>query len=70
MKRTTLSALGAAVFGLVFASFVVRGVGQLVVGPDLAIRLSLPVTLLAALALVTFLALWLLARLGVVALAD
>lgn len=64
LQQTTLTKLGLLVFGLVFASFLIRGFGQFVVGPRRATMVAGPVALLAAAVLVTVVGLWLLGRVG------
>lgn len=61
-----LTKLGLLVFALVFVSFLVRGFGQLLVGPARATALAGPLALLAALVLLVLVALWVLGRVGVV----
>lgn len=66
MRRSTLTKLALLVFGLVFASFVLRGFGQFVLGTRGATLLAGPVALLGGGLLVLVLALWLLGRVGVI----
>ncbi|MDZ7700886.1 MAG: hypothetical protein U5J98_01815 [Halobacteriales archaeon] len=66
MRRTTLTKLALAVFGLIFLSFLLRGFGQFVLGTRGATMLGGPVALLAGGLLVVVVALWLLGRLGVI----
>lgn len=67
MQRATLTKLALGVFALVFVSFVIRGFGQFVVGPRTATLLGGPLALLAAILLVVVLGLWLLGRVGIIA---
>lgn len=66
MRQSTLTKLALLVFALIFVSFIIRGFGQLVVGPQRATMLGGPVALLAAALLVVVAALWLLGRLGLI----
>lgn len=66
MHQSTLTKLGLLVFGLVFVSFLIRGFGQLVVGPRVATAAAGPVAALAGGLLVVVVALWALGWLGVV----
>lgn len=70
MRRTTLTALALAVFGLVFLAFVVRGFGQFLLGPRRATLAAGPVAILAAGLLVVVLALWSGARLGLISIDE
>lgn len=70
MKRSRLTLLGLSVFALILVSFVIRGFGQLLLGPRTATLLAAP-TFGAALALVVFvLAVWLLSLVGVTSIED
>lgn len=66
LQRSTLTKLGLLVFALVFVSFLVRGFGQLLVGPRVATMLAGPLSILAAVVLVGLVGLWLLGRAGIV----
>lgn len=66
MRQSTLTTLALLVFALILGSFLVRGFGQLVVGPALATRAAGPVALLAAAVLLVVVCLWTLGRLGLV----
>jgi O-antigen ligase len=66
MHRATLARLAVLVFALVLASFLVRGLGQFVVGRRTATLVAGPIAVLAAVVLVVVVAAWTLARLGVV----
>lgn len=66
MRRSTLTKLSLLVFGLVLVSFIVRGFGQLLVGPRRATMVAGPIALLAAAVLLVVVALWGLGRVGVV----
>lgn len=66
MRQSTLTKLALLVFGLIFVSFLVRGFGQLLLGPRRATLLAGPLALLAAGVLAVVVGLWLLGRLGVI----
>ena len=66
MRQSTLTKLALSVFALVFVSFLVRGFGQFLVGPERAMLLAGPLALLAAAVLAVVVALWTLGRAGVV----
>lgn len=66
MRRSTLTKLSLLVFGLILVSFIVRGFGQLLVGPRRATMVAGPIALLAAAVLLVVVALWGLGRVGVV----
>ena len=68
MKRATLEFLSLLVFALVLLSFLVRGVGQFVLGPRGVLVIAGPISVLAAGLLVFVLAYWVLARVGVMTL--
>lgn len=66
MRRSTLTLAAVGVFALVLLSFLVRGLGQFVLGPRRVVVVVTPLSLLA-LALVLFVVgTWVLDRLGVV----
>lgn len=70
MKRSTLGSLALAVFGLVLVAFLVRGLGQFVLGQQGVLQIAGPISLVAAGLLVVVLVLWGLGRLGVVTIED
>lgn len=65
MRQSTLIKLGLLVFALIFVSFLVRGFGQLIVGPRRAMLIAGPVAVLAAAVLALLVVLWALARVGI-----
>ncbi len=70
MKRSTLGTLSMLVFGLILLSFLVRGVGQFVLGSRGVLLVAGPISLLAALLLVAVIGAWALDRLGLVTIQD
>lgn len=70
MHRDTLNWLTLAGFGLILLSFLVRGFGQLVVGPQDVIRYAGPIAVVALVVLVVTAVLWSLDRVGVLSLED
>lgn len=65
MHQTTITTLSVLVFALVIVSFVIRGVGQFVVGPRTAMLVAGPVAVAAAALLVVIVVVWFLAWAGI-----
>lgn len=70
MHRETLNLLTLLGFGLILLSFLVRGFGQFLVGPEAALGYAGPVAALAAAVILVTVLAWTLDRLGVVRLED
>lgn len=68
MRRSTITSLALAGIGLIFASFLIRGFGQLLLGPRTALGLAGPVALLAAGVVLFVSMVWALAWLGLISL--
>lgn len=70
MRRDTLNLLTLAGFGLILLSFLVRGLGQFVVGPRRVLRYAGPIAVLAAVVLFVAVAVWTADRVGFVSLEN
>lgn len=70
MKRRTVTGLGLLVFLLVFLSFMVRAVGQFLVGPRRATVYAGPIALLAGLVLAVVIGVVIAGKVGVITLED
>lgn len=70
MRRARFTLLGLLVFGLLFVSFVVRGLGQFIVGPAPALWLAGVIAAGAGLLVLGLVAFWVLARLGMTTLEE
>lgn len=64
MHRDGLNWLTLVGFGLILLSFLVRGLGQFLVGPERIISYAGPIAVLALAVLVLTLTLWVLDRVG------
>jgi hypothetical protein len=70
MRRGTLNLAAGMVFVLILLSFLVRGTGQFLVGPDRVKFLVSPLLFLALALLAVVVAAWTLDRLGVVTIEE
>lgn len=70
MKRMTVTALGLLVFLLVFVSFLVRAIGQFLIGPRRATLYAGPIALLAGVVLLVVIGVVLGVKAGIVTLED
>lgn len=66
MKQVTLAKLAVSVFVLILLSFLIRGVGQFVVGHRTAMLVAGPVAVIAALIMGLVALVWGLAWLGII----
>lgn len=70
MKQSTMTTLAMLVFVLVFISFVIRGFGQVLVGPRTAMLIAGPVSVLAAGVLLFVVVFWMLSKVGISVIAS
>lgn len=70
MRRSTFVLVGLAAFGLILATFVVRGTTRLVVGERASLLLSFPLGFIALLLVVVLVAVGTLDRLGIRRMTD
>lgn len=65
MKQATLTKLALLVFVLIFLSFLIRGIGQFIVGQRTAMLVAGPIALIAAALICLVVAIWVFAWLGI-----
>lgn len=66
MKQATFAKLALSVFVLIFLSFMIRGVGQFIVGHRTAMLVAGPVAVIAALLIGVVVAIWVFAKLDII----